>query len=389
MNSKKQQLGVVLIFVMICLVALLATISLSVDLGRLFLVARQAQNISDTTSLAAIPDLQKPDPLTPDCVPLNGWARVKPVARMSLSQSPIVGVASIPDTATFNQGIFTSAGYDLSGMGGTIISSNPAGSTMQVEVLRGLICYNDSDPKQYWRGLDDEAENYCIANAIQTTVTVSGIKYFFAPLIGMLESQSVSRTSRSHVRQSGALSCGDPTCANYFVSGSFNPSLAKGGDLLPFACPTPGGVIATHTPTATPTEITGEPTNTPTATATATNTATSIPTSTPTTIIIIPTNTPTNVPTSTPTAVPTNTPTQVPTSTPTTIPTSTPTTETGNLGSTGRLGSVSSDTGVTLGTEGTTGTTGTEGTTGTVGTTGIEDGSTGRTGSLGGGGFEG
>lgn len=310
-NSKKQ-LGVILVLMTFLIPVIIFLGSLLLDVGRLFIVVRQAQNIADVISNEGANYLiRDPDSAIYPWVHSVNWANIKPVAKALIMSMKIPGAVAISGSSSFNQGNPTAGDY-CAYSSDTMTESNLGAigpGNLTATVQRGLICYIGS--KKLSIVLDNDPNLWCLSNYTQTTLQVSGVAAYLGNLLSTPAFGAVSRTAIAHLRPVPD-SCEKPNCSDYsqyLIPNAAEDSLIRVANPVgvPFCEPTVAGCgaqVGTPTATFTPTP-TIIATNTATVTITPTSTATAIPTNTPT-LTSTPTNTPVVVP---PTATNTNTPT--------------------------------------------------------------------------------
>lgn len=245
-KHNSSQSGYVLVFVAFFMIVLIALTGMVIDLGRFFIMARQLQNTADSASLAGVAALEKPNASNPYDVPkgypaeapraTGGWLQVKPRIRYVLNNSPIPGAQEITMSSAFSSG--ETGLPDTAPFDGTTIGSAGGDGSITAKVERGIVCYNGAGSSQHFRSLEGERSYYCIANAVQVTMSMFDIPTLFAGLMGFTKQSEIVRVGRSHQRRAPPYSCGDPDCSVYFESGSYDENQANGGPLkTSISCP--------------------------------------------------------------------------------------------------------------------------------------------------------
>jgi hypothetical protein len=324
MNKKyfKNQSGLILILLILVLPVIITMMTLLFDLGKLFIISKQSNNLADLTALAGTRMLAKANPTIVYSVPADKYRNIKPAIKSLAQESKILGVTAVTNE-TFNSGLRTYFPNELPNYNyDSLVASSSSLATLTITVRRGVRCF-DSLNQEHIIDIETHAGHWCLANSVNSTVAISNSSPFFGNFIGVTNLGGVTRTATAHLRPVPD-ACGVPSCTDYEPYLSDTSGNWQVDPAVTPPCFTP---YPTSTPTPAPTFT---PTITPTPQDTATPTPTPLNTATPTA-------TPVNTATNTPLPAPTNTNTPIP------PPTDTPIGATGPTGATGVGAGVGAD----------------------------------------------
>jgi len=248
-KSKHQrvQRGVFLVLLIVLMPVFIYLLMLVFDLGKRFVISRQAQNLADLSVNAAVVMLLKEDPSDLASVSKTNYTNMKPLVSNLIGISQIFTSASLSGY-TFSAGSTTSYPYEVAGHSTDTLSASGAGrSAVSVTLRRHVSCFNALAQEQII-DLDNSPTHWCLANYVTASVTVSNNLPFFARFMGMTNLGDVTQTASAHIRPSKN-ACGKPLCASYapylIANGNtwsinpLNPPLCKYPVIVPAPLPTP------------------------------------------------------------------------------------------------------------------------------------------------------
>jgi hypothetical protein len=219
-RSCNKQKGVVLIFMALVIAfVILPMTAMVINVGRLIITLRQAQNLADVTASTGAQYLGKRCVAnqTLDCGDVNnwasleGWQSVKPAVRSLAQTLSINGAKSFSATDYFNYGINESvqdlANFQRQEIFATSGSGFNADVTMQVQ--RVSSCFDGTNWQKYQ--LDNIPNSYCLANAVEVTITISNYNLFLGQFLGVGTLNPKVRSTTAHLRWIPN-ACGQPSC---------------------------------------------------------------------------------------------------------------------------------------------------------------------------------
>jgi hypothetical protein len=246
-KRKRAQRGVFLVLMIVLLPVFIYLLMLVFDLGKRFIISRQAQNLADLSINAAVVMLLKEDPSDVASVSKTNYTNMKPLV------SNLIGISQIFTSAqlsgyTFNAGASTSYPHEVAGHATDTLAASQAGrSTVRVTLRRKVSCFNALGQEQII-DLDDSSTHWCLANYVTASVTVSNNLPFFARFMGITDLGDVTRDASAQIRPRGD-ACGKPLCSaftpyliangNTWSIDPLNPPLCKYPIIIPAPLPTP------------------------------------------------------------------------------------------------------------------------------------------------------
>ena len=231
-NSKcNKQNGIILIMVAILLPSFILLLALLMDTGRMFIIAKQAQNLADISSNAGATLLLKFETTLIWSVDRENFLDIKPTVKELAKLVSIMG-AGIPESSDyFTSGSIGAIGQTNYTHDTLTVPARGGNSGMSITLRRGIRCFNDTTGVEEYLDLDSNPTHWCLANSVTVTVNVNGTWSSFGKVLGIENLNSISRSSTSHVRPVPN-SCGVPACSSY----------------LPYLTNNPIGINATNVP---------------------------------------------------------------------------------------------------------------------------------------------
>lgn len=208
--NKKNEHGLVLILLLLLLPFFIGLAMLVLDLGRMFVAIREAQNLADvianTGSYLLLKDVSYDQKL-------EDWQDIKPSAKALAIQIPILGAAPVAASDYFTAG--TSTVRDKSQYGFDTLNTTPTDNAygLSIKVERGIQCYDD-DGTMHRLSLDNQDELFCLANYVQAEVSLKNMSIFFGKFFGFQQFAEVKRYTVAHVRPQPD-PCDQPKCSAY------------------------------------------------------------------------------------------------------------------------------------------------------------------------------
>jgi uncharacterized membrane protein len=215
LKNKSRQKGVVLIFMSLVITfVILPLTALVIDLGRIIITLRQAQNLADVAATAGVQYLGK------KCITnsflscndvnnwatLNGWQSVKPAIKAITLGIPVSGLERFSSTNYFNYGSSQTL-QDLPNYDRQDISTT--NNFIEINAKRVAYCYDGTNLVA--RQIEGINNAYCLANAVEVVVTVKKFPTFFGQIIGNNLLENKYRTATAHLRWVPN-ACGQPSC---------------------------------------------------------------------------------------------------------------------------------------------------------------------------------
>ena len=224
-KKKKAQSGVVLIFfVFVLTFVFLPFTAIVIDIGRFILTLRQAQNLADTASTAGLQYLGRQcvsNPLLSCTVPANwasldGWRSVKPMVRAMAAATPLLQSKKLGSSDYFHTNLQFTPNDQINYQGDQLTLTARNGADVSISVRRGVKCFfiNGSGlPESRITWLDGQSQNYCLANTVETKVTISNFPVMLANFMGFSIFPSKDLITVSSLRPYPN-SCGQPSCTD-------------------------------------------------------------------------------------------------------------------------------------------------------------------------------
>jgi hypothetical protein len=216
-KTKIRQKGVVFVLSIFFMTFIfLPLTAMVIDLGRLIIALRQAQNLADVSATTGINYLGKQCVFNQflDCglvrnwATLTGWQSVKPSVKAIATTLSISGAKKFQGTDYFNTGNATLNDM-LNYQHDKIVATGGAGADVDIQVRRFSYCYNGASWVKY--SLDNRANAHCLANLVEASVTVNNFPNFFGKISGINFFGSKTRVAESHLRWTPNV-CGEPSC---------------------------------------------------------------------------------------------------------------------------------------------------------------------------------
>lgn len=205
-GRRRGESGIVLVFLMILILAMLSLAGLVMDIGRVLGVTRQAQNAADVASLAAANQFRTyKSPVQ--------WRKAKKAALTSLKLSQLWGCdadcrsALSAETFYMDDGTLTACDDDLYN------TDTGTFGNLTVRLTRGLVCYEGST--RHFVSLEPE-QGYCHANAARIELTLADISTTFGQMMGIHDMDTYV-TAFAYLT-TDAPSCTIPTCASFGIT---------------------------------------------------------------------------------------------------------------------------------------------------------------------------